>query len=212
MIMLTTKSQVMKKVFILFWSVFCCVALIGQTYFYEFECFVDSDTGVKSGSSNPASLHRYITFTNNKSVCYFSDEKGLATGKESSSGIGYLPPMWQGGVKYKYTGTKNGRYVYESIETYSMYGYGNMYTGEQSGYFKIYDTKKYLYFSSDYSRVNAWTDPYHYMYSAPNNNAIKMTMNIYREANTKNTSYTITVYNKTKSPEERKKNGPDVFY
>ena len=191
----------------------CCSLVIGQTYFYKFEYFVDSDTEVRSGSSYPERLHKYITFVNNKSVCYFSDEKGIMTEKESTSGIGYAPPIWSGGAKDQYQGLKNGKHVYEAVTTYSQSGGpGNVYTGEPGGYFNVYDTKKYLCFSQDYSRLNEWYDPYYYLYPEPNNTVIKMVMKTYRDSNMKHKSYQITVYTKAKSPTEERPNPGDVFY
>lgn len=203
----------MKKLFIITLMCVSCSFLIGQTYFYQFEFFVNSETGVKGCPTNPTKLNKYITFTNNKQICYISDENGIATEKESSSGIGYGAARWVGGVKYNYIGEKNGRYIYEAIETMSSYGgSGNVYTGERGGYFKVYDRKKYLCFSSDYSRLNSWSDPYYYLYPTPNNTIIKMEMDVWRDANMKNQSYSIYVYNKSVSPKEKMSDPGATFY
>lgn len=209
---------IMKKIFVFLLTMICCNIIIGQTYFYEFECFVDSETGVKRGSSSPSDLHKYITFTNNKSICYFSDEKGNATGKEhnyySFSIYSLKSEILDGGVKYYYKGIENGSYKYEAITTYStMYRKYSIYDTREDGlYHKIYDKKKYLYFNSDYTRANEWEDPYYYVYNAPQTSQLaRSDIEMYRKMNNQKRQSSITVYNKAVSPEERKKS-PSTFY
>lgn len=186
----------------------------GQTYYYKYLHWVEKETGVKHSITNPEKNNTYITFVNNKSICYFSDSQGNLSEKESGSGIGFHPPIWSGGVKYSYQGYKNGRHVYMSIQTTSECSpfwspYANV--NEDGLYHKVYDTKKYLYFNDDYTRLNTWTDPIYYVYECKTSNVVKAAIDRYTSYNAREHSTSIGVYVKTQSPLTTVLD-PDVLY
>jgi len=136
----------MKKIFLLIGlvllavsGVFAQVSVAGQTFYFKYVNTVDSETGVRSFSSNIKDI--YITFTGNS--CYTSDEKG---------------------IKKKYFDYPFDSHVNEYYEANNAYVY--LYQGEQNNLFVFTWKSSYkysncyeeqlttLYFSKDYKRMN----------------------------------------------------------
>lgn len=127
----------MKKLLFFFLLAFCVETAVGQTYYYKYLYHVNKDTGVKTKfSSFEKQGGIYITFANNKSNCYESDKDGFK-GQYSSV--------------HKYKGTNNGRHTY----------YHNFKDDDPNNPFfqqPWYDIPSYYYFSSDFKRLNRWSD------------------------------------------------------
>ncbi len=141
------------------------VSTFGQTYYYTFDYKIDPDTGVKMAlNSSPV----YITFTNNKGICYQSDSGGEqlptynreeALGKEGFTGkhaelvesfYGFLTTnyylIWRkcDGL-FRFYGTENSKHNYRLY----YYDYYNTYRGEQ----KYDDGYLYISFSTDFQTI-----------------------------------------------------------
>lgn len=204
----------MKKLFLSALMCLCCSFILGQTYYYKYLYWVEKETEVKHSVTNPESNNKYVTFVNNKSMCYFSDANGAMSESESGSGIGFHPLIWSGGVKYSYQGYQNGMHVYMSIKTYSecspFYSpYANV--NEDGVYHKTYDIKKYIYFNNDFTRMNTWEDPLYYVYECRTSNFIKAAIDRYVGYNAREHLTSIQVYEKSLTPQERQKN-PGKMY
>ena len=120
----------MKKVFLI--SVFLMLAFsygFSQTYYYKAVAAIDKD-GVRSKTGWKG---MYITFTNNKSVCYQSDEKG----NKSTKGH----PSFSN--TYYFRKTQNGTNVYQYKVTQPR---------------EIWREWENLYFSSDFSKLQTFID------------------------------------------------------
>jgi len=118
----------MKKLVLL--SVFFSLAITcgyAQTYFYKCVSSTDAN-GVKSACS----LKYYVTFANDKGVCYFSDENGIKI---------------KNGYTYFFRKTQNGTHVYERKS------YDPIASAQSMGkYIENWDGN-FLYFSSDFSKM-----------------------------------------------------------
>lgn len=120
------------------------LSMSGQTYCYKNEYKVSKD-GVKVKKSLS---YRYLTFTNNRSICYWSDKNGSAENYANT---------------YRYVGYENNilHYHYEN----KVEGFG---TGPFAMPTLTVSTGD-LYVSSDYSRINtidysSFSDGYTYVY------------------------------------------------
>lgn len=103
----------MKKIYLI--SVFLVIAVAygySQTYYYKTVAKIDKD-GVKSKPESNTFKGRYVTFNDNKSICYISDEKGYKYkydyGSYGGGGISYAENFY-------FRKTQNGTNVYESKE------------------------------------------------------------------------------------------------
>ncbi len=158
----------MKRFLLLALLFFCVNVAFGQTYYYKYVYSVDKNTGVKSRAEafvKEGGL--YITFTNGNNYCYRSDKDGFKT--------------QFGGDTYKYIGSDNGRLTYY----FSLRDTGNPFM-------KNYP-KCYYYFSSNYSRLNIWSDC--------------SDMNLGTNSNVS----MILVYERASAPEQRS-NAPDQLW
>lgn len=140
----------MKKIFLSLIVLFSgCNMVEAQTYCYKYAYRVNKDTGVKSELHHSLSFY---TFNSNKSFCYISDENGMKKSKITGMGASYSNiSRTDGWGEYKYLRTENGVHIYKaSIKSYAMvYGRG----------YELYETQnEYLYFSSDYSKMNLWSE------------------------------------------------------
>ncbi len=162
----------MKKISLIilfFWLILPCHA---QTYCYKSLFKVDSKTDVREKTSGGI---EYVTFTSGKARCYFSDEDG--TTKHESEGYqtmyGMVMPnsdKYSGYNTYEYEKKENDMYIYKCTTTYYTYVVPNYYMGESGGYYPMRQTISYLYFSTDYSRMNKWDDPQTYFIKSNNRN------------------------------------------
>lgn len=120
----------MKRLIVLLVLLFSVNNLFGQTYFYKYLYHVEKDSGAKTKLWSTGG-DTYITFTNNFQYCYQSDKDGI---QQQYCG------------SYRYIGVDNGRITY-------------FYTQRDSGnpFMQNYPLC-YYYFSSDYSRLNTWSD------------------------------------------------------
>lgn len=109
--------------------ILCSLQLNAQTRYYKYSHTIKESTGMKLNEGSHLNGW-YITFTNGKQTCYFSDQNGTATVS----------------LACIYVGFQNGMHVYkqEKTEGFTFNGV----TSFQSG---GWDT---LYFSKDYSRMN----------------------------------------------------------
>ncbi|MDE6778128.1 MAG: hypothetical protein K2J51_01450, partial [Alistipes sp.] len=137
----------MKKLFL---SLIILLSVSGmseaQTYCYKYAYRVNKDTGVKKELHHNLSFY---TFNSNKSFCYLSDENGMKG--SINNGIGMNITRTDGWGEYRYIKTENGVHIYKgTVKRYSI-SYG--------GGYELYETEdEYLYFSSDYDKLNRWTD------------------------------------------------------
>lgn len=123
----------MKRFFLLAFFAFCVSTAFGQTYYYKYLYHVDKDTGAKSKNQSFVKEGGcYMTFTNGQNNCYRSDKDGFK--------------MQFGSETYRYIGSDNGRLVYY----FSYRDSGNIFMQNYP--------KNYYYFSTDYSRLNMWSD------------------------------------------------------
>ena len=105
--------------------------LFGQTYFYKYQYHVNKDSGAKSKLWKDGQGDIYMTFTNNFQYCYQSDKDGF---------------QLQYAYSYRYIGVDNGRMTY-------------FHTLRETGNPFLQNSPLcYYYFSSDYSRLNQWSD------------------------------------------------------
>lgn len=138
----------MKRIILSLIILFACNSIAeAQTYCYRSAYRVNKDTGVKEEQYHSLS---YYTFNSNKSFCYLSDENGMAA-NSSNNRFGMNLTRTKGWGEYRYVKTENDVHIYKgTVESYAMV-YG-------SGY-ELYETQDtYLYFSSDYSKLNKWTN------------------------------------------------------
>lgn len=135
----------MKKLVLFLIVMFACNGIAeAQTYCYRYAYRVNKDTGVKSELHHSISFY---TFNSNKNFCYVSNENGMKESKATLDNVSRT----DGWGEYKYIRTENGIHIYKaSIKSYAMvYGRG----------YELYETKnEYLYFSSDYSKMNRWSE------------------------------------------------------
>lgn len=158
----------MKKIFLSLIVLFAgCNMVDAQTYYYKIISKVNPDTGVKSSYSNSM----YITFTNNKNVCYESDKSGnikpnrmAEFGKDGATGrMGYVSHTVYGffgpitsapspaAIYRKCDGVfRYSRYINNMYE-YKCYYYDYYFPLDQD---KSGDGYLYIYFSKDYQRIN----------------------------------------------------------
>jgi hypothetical protein len=154
------KSRISRKFFLISVVLLAVLCLAhtanAQTYQYRYLHTVDED-GVKTKGSG---TNVYITFTNSqKNVCYFSDKKGTKSEHEDI---------------YRYVKNQNNTYTYmcdveaEAKKKYPCTGnhffdqWGEikcMNCASVEGYvagtrFAYGTTKLYLYFSTDFTRMN----------------------------------------------------------
>lgn len=158
----------MKKLVLFLIVLFACNGVAeAQTYYYKLTSKVNPDTGVKKSYSD----NMYITFTNNKNVCYESDKEGnkkydkhAELGTNGATGrFGYVSNTIYGpfgpivsqpcpaaifrkcdGV-FHYSRSINGMYEYKCYY-YDYYCNGNND--------KVEDGYLYIYYSTDYQRIN----------------------------------------------------------
>jgi hypothetical protein len=126
----------MKKIIVL--TVFLMLAVsysYSQTYYYKVLAYIDKD-GVKSKPSIK-DKGSYITFINEKRVCYFSDENGYVS-KVSK----------YGSEKYYFRKTQNGTHVYQTKEiVFNPFARG--LRGENQEVWRDI----FFYFNSDFSKM-----------------------------------------------------------
>lgn len=133
------KLNTMKKVALLLSiCIFGCANIYAQTYTYRYLYTVAKQTEEKSKTFG-VNYKKYVTFTNNKSFCYFSDQNGIKSSDMISRGEGYN--------EYHYQSGTNGICSYKSTETfYTIYFGKKVPIGEPS--------VCYMNFSTDYERLN----------------------------------------------------------
>lgn len=127
----------MKKIILL--SVFLGLAVPyanSQTYYYQSVASIDKH-GVKSKIVGGM----YITFINDKNVCYVSDKDGY----RNDYYIGYNISSRE--LAYYYTKTQNGTYVYQQ-----------KYVSMSSNYSSWWNF--FYYFSSDFSKMTSYSSSY----------------------------------------------------
>ncbi len=125
-----------------------CNLTIGQTFCYKHLYNVDKKTGVKMESRQKDLC--YFTFNSNKSFCYLSDENGI---KKNPSQMPFSTSRTKGANEYKYIGKENNMYIFKA--TVETLGFNPMAVNGQQLLFTQY---QYLYFSTDYKRLNTWDD------------------------------------------------------
>lgn len=137
----------MRKLLIIAVIIVSSLSCMAQTYRYELVYSVNRDTEIKKKSSG----EYYITFTSNKSKCFFSDKDGY---KPKRSNMFMIEPEFRDedyGV-YCYKGKRNGMLIYEAINrSYSTY--------QREVYIIEYE---YLYFSEDYNKINKFSGDVEY--------------------------------------------------
>ncbi|MDR1161377.1 MAG: hypothetical protein LBK45_03465 [Tannerellaceae bacterium] len=130
----------MKKIFLLF--VFLSLAFsysYGQTYYYKAVVNIDAN-GVKSKIDGSGGM--WVTFINDKGICYESDENGY---KRTNT-----YPMTS---NYYYRKTQNGTHVYEDKKTTMQYTPGNMFSPLGSTQMIEVWAGNCYYFSSNFSEM-----------------------------------------------------------
>jgi len=206
----------MKRFLILLVTACLAVSVNAQTYCYQQTAKVEKATGVKSKGSDKYS---YITFSNNKRSCYFSDADGNSTKPTSGTvtTFGYSTgERYDGENYYVYQREENGTYVYMKEVVYSMYVQPNYYMGESGGHYPMYKRRVYLYFSKSYDRMNEWTDPQTYLVqsSASDSQVLKSLRAGYAmgtSAVPASTNTTVFVYEKRDKPADQS-NDPVILY
>lgn len=150
----------MKKITLILATLFIYNLAVSQTLCYKHVYNVNKKTGVKSESSHN-SLY-YYTFNANKSYCYLSDENGM---KMKPSQMPFSTSRTKGANEYNYVRKENGMYIFKATE--QTFGFNPMAANGQQLLFTQY---RYLYFSSDYKRLNTWDDkpfgPFFYDFGA----------------------------------------------
>jgi len=123
----------MKRIHLILYFLVLAVSYgYGQTFYYQAVADID-----KNGAKSKATGYCYITFINNKNVCYESDEDGYKSKPLLSN-----PGVGSGEGNYYYRKTHEGTLVYQY-----KYSYTN-YTG-------TYDSwhENFYYFSSDLNKM-----------------------------------------------------------
>ena len=146
----------MKRVFLI--SVFLMLAVTygySQTYYYQEVAHIDAN-GVKSKASGGM----YITFINNKSMCYYSDKDGY---KRPGFVAGYTITN----DAYRYIKEHNGTFVYQYKHTLTNYFGSYEHWKDEFYYFSTDFTKMISYqkighteFRTEYKRTNGPQDAY----------------------------------------------------
>ncbi|PXV58106.1 hypothetical protein CLV62_1511 [Dysgonomonas alginatilytica] len=103
----------------------------GQTYYYQKVAKID-ENGVKTKENGGM----YITFINNKDMCYESDKDGYRIKKS----YGYMGSMMPSQTNWYYIKTKEGTHVYQHKDIYS-----------DSSYSRWLDI--FYYFNSDFNKL-----------------------------------------------------------
>ena len=127
----------MKKVFLIL--VFLGLAFsygFSQTYYYKAVADINAN-GVKS---SPKGKGMYITFTNQESICYDSDENGYRSNNTGFSGESFE-------VTYHYQKTHNGTHVYQGKYSTAL--------------INIWQNS-YYYFCSDFNKMQSYYSQYGY--------------------------------------------------
>lgn len=131
----------------------CCVGVSAQTHTYKYLFTVNTDTGVKSKTFGD-SYRVYVTFTNNKRLCYQSDQNGVRMSDIISRGEGYN--------EYHYESIANGILSYKSTEVnYAIYFGKKVPVGKP--------IIVYMNFSTDYERLNWIVGTYAHVYERVDN-------------------------------------------
>ncbi len=128
-------------ILLLIFGVLAITGIHGQTYYYE--CYESAD---KNGTKTKESGGGYLTFIAQRKQCYLSDKDGYK--KDTSgqkSGKEWLlanPINPLGSSNYCYIKSQDGTLVFDDSYTMSFMGYS-----------QTQPATKYLYFSSDYSKM-----------------------------------------------------------
>jgi len=155
----------MKKAF-LFGLLFCSAVMYGQSsQVYSYICDYNVNTGTGERKRWHTTLQFFCRFNADKTICYETDEQGklkseIYPGDEKKGKVGYGSYNHQGCYEYKYIGTENGVRIYQEYCTYYQQ---SDYEKDNRGLYiknaqRLYSNPKsyttYIYFSTDYSKMN----------------------------------------------------------
>jgi hypothetical protein len=138
----------MKKVFLsLMFLAAVAACSYSQTYYYKAVASFDKD-GAKV---KPVTKGKYITFTNNRSICYVSDANGYRIKIPYIPSYGTIGTSEEAGYNFYFKGTQSGTHIYQTRKV--TYGYG---IGTQETW-----ANEYYYFSTDFNKMQHHDNSYY---------------------------------------------------